>query len=195
MRGTIWKFVVLALLAVPAPATARETYVAFARRLTTEVQEGTRFRADLEAVIAMKVNAYRRGQGAAALKTSSGLLMAARAQAMDLALHDDMGHRASTGQNFDSRMRALRGGELYLPSMGENAARERSKGVTDAGKAANLVQQWIKSSGHRRNMVSRSFVAVATGVVQKGNHIYAVQIFVGPEVKSNAKRAGGVSVY
>jgi uncharacterized protein YkwD len=191
-----WLFVALVMLAGLVSAEARETYVAFAQRLVTQEQANATFRPDLESVVAAKVNSYRRGQGVAALKVSAGLLVAARAHAMDLAIHGEMGHTSSTGMGFDSRMHAFRDGAMFLPSMGENAARERSRGPPDAGKAARMVVQWIKSSGHRHNLVNRSYVAVATGVVQKGDQLYAVQIFVGPEVKSNARRGGaGASVY
>ncbi len=168
-----------------------DTYREHMRSLLAE-RGGTRFRPDLELVVERLVVAYRKDQGAGGLRVALSLRAAARAQAMDLALHSMMGHLSSTGLGFDSRMRVVKGGAIFLPAMGENAARVRSGGPANASKAAKLVQQWIGSSGHRRNMVNRSYVAVATGVVQKGDQLYAVQIFTGPEVNTNLRRGASV---
>jgi uncharacterized protein YkwD len=170
-------------------AVARERYVAFVQRVNAAPPGGLRFRPDLEQVIANAVNGYRRKQGAGAVGVAASLKAAARAHAVDLALNEEMGHVSSSGQDFDSRMRAVKGGPLFLPSMGENAARDRRKSAANSGKALGLVQHWIGSSGHRRNMINRSFTASAVGVVQKGSQIYAVQIFTAPEVKTKVRRA------
>ena len=74
---------------------------------------------------------------------------------------------------------------LVLAAMAENAARLRNSKLADAAKAQALVKQWIDSGGHRRNMANRSFTTMAVGVVTLGNTTYAVQIFSGPEVKTN----------
>jgi uncharacterized protein YkwD len=50
-----------------------------------------------------------------------------------------------------------------------------------------LVAQWIKSPGHRKNLTDRTYVSIAIGVVTSGDDIYAVQIFSGPQVKTNMK--------
>jgi uncharacterized protein YkwD len=57
--------------------------------------------------------------------------------------------------------------------------------LSDMERAQNIVQQWIKSPGHRRNMANRSFTVIAIGAVKRGDQIYAVQIFSGPTVKTN----------
>ncbi len=106
---------------------------------------------------------------------------------MDMALTDFVGHVSSSGQDFESRVRSFRPGELFLPSMGENAARVSSGEAVSTAKAAKLMQQWIKSTAHRKVLSSRNYTSVATGVVQKGNKLYAVQIFSGPEVKTNGR--------
>ena len=104
---------------------------------------------------------------------------------MDLLERGAMDHVSSTGHDFTSRMRALRPGQMILPAMAENAARQTKMVLTSGENAQALVQQWIKSSGHRKNLIDRSFVGIAVGAVQKGDVVYAVQIFVGPDVKTN----------
>ena len=140
----------------------------------------------MEAMIWSSVNAYRRSQGYRPLKVANDKLQfAAQAQAMDLLLQGRVGHAASNGFNFESRMRALNPGVMMLPTMAENAARSTRTGLSDAETATYIVQQWIKSPPHRHAMVSRDYVTVATGVARRGGVIYAVQIFSGPQVKTN----------
>jgi uncharacterized protein YkwD len=86
-------------------------------------------------------------------------------------------------------MRAFRPGDYFLPVLGENAARVSPRGTANAAKAQKLMDQWIKSRGHRKNLVSRDYVSVATGVVQRGDKLYAVQVFMGPDlVKAGADK-------
>jgi uncharacterized protein YkwD len=61
----------------------------------------------------------------------------------------------------------------------------RNSELSDAEKAQALVQQWITSPGHRKNMTNRTYMTIGIGVVTKGNTTYAVQIFSGPVVKTN----------
>ncbi len=172
---------------------ARDTYVMFAQKLTTPGRADARFRPDLERYLLGAANDYRRGKGVGRLGANSRNLIAARAHAMDMALNDFVGHVSSNGADFESRVRAFRPGELFLPSMGENAARVSSGEPVSVAKASKLMTQWIKSASHRKALSSRSYMSVATGVVQKGNKLYAVQIFSGPEVKTNVRRGGALA--
>jgi uncharacterized protein YkwD len=165
---------------------ARETYVQYVQRLVEHPQEGMVFRPDLEQYIGQLLLSYRKG--GSALVVAAGLQRAARAHAMDMAINGFVGHKSSNGYGFDSRMRALKGGALFLPVMGENAARERSKGPANQAKAKRLFGQWVNSPAHRKAMINRSFSSASIGVVQKGDHLYAVTIFSGPDVKTNVRR-------
>jgi uncharacterized protein YkwD len=168
---------------------ARETYMALAQRLVVQAEAEKLVRADLEAELARLANAYRVSKGYHALRIDLSLRDAARAHAMDMMLGSFMGHVASSGHDFDSRMRALRGGAMTLPAMGENAARVSKPGVVDKAMAASLFQQWVKSPPHRKALLSRDYVYVATGVVSKSGVLYADQIFIGPQVETNIQRA------
>jgi uncharacterized protein YkwD len=183
------------LVAVP-PAHGRETYAAFARRMA-QPQIDARFRPDLEALLLSETNRYRVQKGVARLSANATNLGAARAHAMDMALHDFVGHVASTGAGFDSRMHALRPNAFFLPQMGENAARVSSKEPVTNAKALKLMSQWIGSPSHRKALGNRTYTTVSIGVVQRGLKLYAVQVFSGPDVTSNvgrttAKGAGGL---
>ena len=174
------------MLSMVAHSAAQETYAGFANHLVTSPPAGASFSASLEGAILAAANGYRRSQGYAALKAGDAkMLFAARAQAMDLLLQARVGHVSGRGNDFESRMRALRPGIMNLPRMGENAARSTRHGLNDAEIAAYIVQQWINSPAHRHALVSRDYQTVATGVARRGEDVYAVQIFVGPEVKTN----------
>jgi uncharacterized protein YkwD len=176
----------ISVFPIGAQVAAQETYVRYANHLVKSPPEGASFSPFLEGVIVVAVNAYRRSQGYAAMKPAAArVAFAARAQAMDLLVQGRVGHVSGNGYNFESRMRALRPGVMNLPSMGENAARSTRHGLSDAETATYIVQQWIKSAAHRKAMASQDYLTVATGVAQRGGDTYAVQIFVGPEVKSN----------
>jgi uncharacterized protein YkwD len=188
---SISKCVALALLVLNFGLSAQgaETYQAFARRMNASETGEIRFRPDLEAALLVLANKYRASQGVHTLSAAPANLSAARAHAMDMALNDFVGHRSSNGRDFESRMQAFHEGEMFLPSMAENAARASNRSPPDKTKAASLMTQWIKSFPHRRALVSRSYASVATAVVQKGNKLYAVEIFSGPAVKSNIGKA------
>lgn len=177
---------VLLLLNTTAPGLARETYVAFAERMATQPPEGVSIRDDMATAVLRATNAYRATKRLPPLKPAGEvLLLAARAQAVDLLAQGAMGHVSSTGYDFASRMRALHPGQMFLPVMAENAARLRNSKLTDSEAAQALVAQWIKSPSHRKAMSDRSYVTVAIGVARRGKDIYAVQVFSGPVVKTN----------
>jgi uncharacterized protein YkwD len=184
----------LLLVAGTGQAVARETYVQFAQRILASPPEGAEVRGDLEKAVLRATNSYRASKGLPGLKVADAkLLTAARAHAMDLLMMAGMGHTSSNGYGFESRVRAFHQGQMILAPMAENAARVRKGDLSDAQRAQNVVTQWIKSSGHRKNMTNRTYTAVAIGVVKRGDDVYAVQIFTGPTVKTNMMFGNSVS--
>ena len=176
----IWAVVVPALLLGTAVETGAKTYLEIARGSLKNLPAEARLREDLEAVIASQANAYRQSKGVKALQASPLLRDAARAQAVDMMLNGYVGHRASSGHEFDSRMRAFLGISMGLPQMAENAARDTQKGEADSAKARRLFQQWVESRPHRKSLLNGDYKFVSTGAVQRGNKIWAVQIFFAP---------------
>ncbi len=164
---------------------ARETYSAFAARMVAQAQSEHDVRVDLEAEILRLANSYRISQGQPMLKPDLENVNAARAHAMDMMLHHFMGHVASTGHDFESRMRALRPDVMVLPRMAENAVGQNHAGEATAAVAAKLFQLWIKSPAHREALVSLDYVHAATGVVAKNGAVYIDMIFVGPQITTN----------
>jgi uncharacterized protein YkwD len=172
-----------------AGAAARETYLDFSARIVVQAQKEGDIRPDLENQIFSLVNRFRKSNGLPTLALDLAAQRAARAHAMDMLLNNFMGHVSSTGHDFDSRMRALNGGALILPSMAENAARLTHAGKVDSAVATKLFEQWVKSPAHRKTLLSLDYLSVATGAVSKEGQVYADQIFTGPKSKSNMSRS------
>ena len=189
----IWVVVSILLLG-SAVDTGAKTYLETALGSLKNLPADSRFREDLEAVIASQANAYRQSEGVRALQASTLLRDAARAQAVDMMLNGYVGHRASTGHEFDSRMRVFLGSPMRLPQMAENAARDTQKGEADAAKARRLFQQWVESRAHRKTLLNSGYSLVSTGVVQRANKIWAVQIFFAP-LPEGMKVIGSVGLY
>ena len=170
-------------------AQAGETYVQLVARLSNTGSAQHIFQPELEAQLFNLANAFRQANGLPALQRDPKMVTAARAHAADMLQHHFLGHTASTGQGFDSRMRALRNGAMVLPPMGENAVMYRSTHLVRASLAQKLFQSWVNSADHRHTLLSRDYLKVATGVALSAGEAYADQIFTGPEVTTNMQRA------
>ena len=197
--ATLCKYVLIWLvLAVLLPGgfeASAKTYLEIALGSLKNLPADARIREDLETVIAGQANAYRQSKGVASLQASPQLRDAARAQAIDMMLNGYVGHKASSGHEFDSRIRAFLGSPIMMmPRMAENAARDTQQGEANAGKARRLFQQWVESRPHRKTLINSGYKFVSTGVVQRGNKIWAVQIFFAP-LPEGVKVLGGSGLY
>ena len=152
-------------------------YRAYVAELLSALPAGASVRPDLELILDEMASAYRQSQSRKALEASDLLRDAARAQAIDNMMRGKSSHRSRRGDEFGSRFAAYMGDAELYPARGENAASDRKKGEAGEGKARRLFASWIKSPGHRRNLMSRDFEFVSTGVVQRGDELWAVQIF------------------
>jgi uncharacterized protein YkwD len=182
LEGNIMRFlgysaVFAALFLCFAPqAKAASAYRDYAEQVTRQPPEGVSVRPDLEATLDGLAQQARAGKNRP-LVVSTFLKTAARAQAIDMVLGDFVGHTSLKGYSFRARFAAFAEDPDQFPARGENAARERSGGPAGSAKAKKLFQQWLDSGAHRRNLMNRSYNRVSTGVVQKGDHLYAVQMF------------------
>ncbi len=173
------------LLALPGAGRAQAGYKAYAMGLVKAPPKGARFRPDLEAYLNARASAARRKQGLRGLKAGGLMRIAARAQALDMALGGYVGHGSRRGDGFTVRFAAFAGG--LRGHRGENAARNRRHGPVNAAKAGQLFAQWLDSAGHKSNLMRPHYRFVSTGAVQLGRHLYAVQIFWGALAKSGIK--------
>ena len=167
-------------------AYAGQGYRAYVAKILTKLPAGSRVRPDLEAYLNQLASSARKRAGRKPLKASSLLTGAARGQAADMVLGNFVGHHSRSGYRFSARFAAY-AGKGHQGARGENAARDRQRGAADKSKARRLFGQWMNSGGHRRNLLNRVYRYVSTGVIQKGDHLYAVQIFWEPARKQPVK--------
>ena len=50
---------------------------------------------------------------------------------------------------------------------------------SDKDIALALHKNWMRSSGHRANILNRTFKRIGIGIWRKGNKFYATQVFYG----------------
>lgn len=108
-------------------------------------------------------NAQRAQHGCHALVRNRQIDGAAQGYAQQMSASDSFSHNGPDGSTFDQRIR--RAG--YARPGGENIA----EGQASAGQ---VVQDWMNSPGHRRNMLDCSFTTIGIGHTRDG---YWVQDF------------------
>ena len=148
MRKPAVAAVLVAVFAAPVPAHAAPRILA----------------ADtLEAAVARKVNQVRRARGLRALKMTAPLQRAANDHAVNMARHGYFSHDWSNGTNFARWIRRYwpGRGEYRSWSVGENLY-WRGPTIT----AAHVVNAWLNSPPHRRNLLGRSWRNIGVGAVQ-----------------------------
>lgn len=159
-----------------APGKAAESYRVYAIELLRDKPQGVVIRSDLEAYLDGLAAEARGAGGRVPVMASELLRDAARAQALEMLQGNYVGHQSRSGYQFKHRFAAFADPDLH-GNHGENAARDRQDGPVDRAKARRLFQQWLDSTGHRRNLMDRNYRYVSSGAVEFGHHLYAVQIF------------------
>jgi uncharacterized protein YkwD len=159
-----------------SPGSAAEAYRVFAIALLQAKPPGAVIRSDLETYLDGLAAQSRQAGGREPVIASERLRDAARAQALEMLQGNYVGHQSQSGYQFKHRFAAFADPDVH-GNHGENAARDRQDGPVDRAKARRLFQQWLDSTGHRRNLMDRNYRYVSTGAVESGHHLYAVQIF------------------
>ena len=109
--------------------------------------------------IVQLTNAERDKAGCAALHVDSRLTSAAQSHAIDMATKDYLSHTSMDGRTFDQRIRAAE----YSSPAAENIA-------TGQAIPSEVMQDWMQSAGHRRNIVNCSIKAIGVGYDSRGNY-------------------------
>ena len=155
-------FVVLLTLAVPAGAVAAaETARAAASAPMAAVAASPG--PALAAALA-EINRLRARAGVPALALNPKLTAAAQGHADDMAAHGYFSHTGRDGRTFGQRIRAA--GYADYTALGENIARGQPGWYA-------AIASWMRSPGHRANMLSPSFKDIGLG----GRSRYWVQDF------------------
>jgi uncharacterized protein YkwD len=146
----------------------------------------------IEKLILKHINKSREKRNIPTVSGNSGLRKCAREHSSKMASagriwHGDGVHLANkrvTKNLFETILDAfIRSGNRA----GENVAMTFSGRVQGIHKevrserdvARALHKMWMKSSGHRANILNNEFAKVGVGVIQKGKKFYATELFYG----------------
>lgn len=136
------------------------------------------FMCAVELAILEKTNEYRRTKSKPDLKLSPKISFSARLWSDEQASRGRIGHGGFPRQRRSDLMQEFQS-ISGLSLTRENVAMTQSRSQDADAIATRIVDMWIKSWGHRRNMLANSS-HIGIGVSQKnGRSFYATQIFGG----------------
>jgi uncharacterized protein YkwD len=162
-----------ALMAVALLVVALGSIAAPLAASPATAQEAPRGVAAIERAVLDKVNEIRRERGLPPLAPDPALAAIARGYSCAMAERGFFDHTAPDGTTMGDRLRAA--GQRYR-SAGENIARIETRG----DPAERAVTGWLKSPGHRENLLSKSFTTTGVGACRAGRAVYFTQVFVRP---------------
>jgi uncharacterized protein YkwD len=122
--------------------------------------------ADLAAQVVALTNDERARHGCSALRVDDRLTAAAQGHSEDMAERNYFSHDSPEGDGPGERARA----EGYPWWSGENIARGYRS-------AQQVVDGWMDSDGHRRNILNCESVAIGVGVADSSRGLYWTQMF------------------
>ncbi len=142
-------------------------------------QSGLEHPKELERRIFQLTNEARRKNGLCALEPDNGLTTLARAKSDDMAKRHYFSHTNPEGKtiidHYDDEKPAKIG---LLGKIGENIHMGQRNDYSDIKTSARvIVDSWMISPGHRRNILNPAYTSLGVGVAVKGKECYATQSF------------------
>ena len=110
------------------------------------------------------INAERRRRGLRALRHNRRLATAASRHARDMARHHYFSHDSRNGSDFVERIR--RAGYLRQSSGGWSLGENLAWGSGSLASPRAIVNAWMRSPGHRRNILTRRFTDAGIAFVR-----------------------------
>ncbi len=165
-------------------ALARRTFLiacvapwTLARRGEARAVDATRERAStIEQVVMSLTNDVRIGRRLPRLDASAALAAIARRHSRDMLDRGYFDH--CTPEGLHSSDRIARGG-LTFDATGENIYMVKDAGAGPADLASAMVSGWMKSRGHRANILAPDYRVVGVGVAATSRIVLATQLFGG----------------
>ena len=172
--------------ATPAPSRAADPPITIVRAPATARQSAADTGAIEQAVFVL-TNQERQAQGLPALQWDAALAAIARAHSQDMAANNYMSHTNLRGQDQTARaaasgyqIRRDLGGGRYRVGLAENIVSQPTGNVIGQGYVNNdpqsvagaMMQGWMNSEGHRKNILDSQSVRLGVGVVYDGTLYY-----------------------
>lgn len=150
----------------PAPAPAQQKPAAEKPAEKPSANKTTNVSAFEKQVVEL-TNNYRTQNGLSPLKLDVNLSKVAEDKSLDMQKNNYFSHNSPTyGSPFDM----MRNYGIQYSSAGENIAMGQRT-------PQEVVQAWMNSEGHRKNILNPSFTHIGVGHVENGN--YWTQMFIG----------------
>lgn len=127
--------------------------------------------AQIETAIYQQINQVRQRDGLSKLKPNDRLAAVARRYSQQMAEKNFFSHTGIDGTTLGDRVRA---GRISYRIVGENLF----KGTNLTRPAPSAVDGWLKSKGHRENILYPVFAETGIGVWKKNNTYYITQLFL-----------------
>ncbi|MBU4232974.1 MAG: CAP domain-containing protein [Proteobacteria bacterium] len=137
---------------------------------------------ELERRIFQLTNEARHKNGLPTLDWDSGLAVKAREKSDDMIKNNYFSHISPDGKTLKDRFQEEKPASIRnISRIGENIYMgDRLDYSTDIKTQARLiVDGWMTSPGHRRNILDPKYTHLGVGVAAKDKMCYATQIFVG----------------
>ncbi|HZM83607.1 MAG TPA: CAP domain-containing protein [Candidatus Limnocylindrales bacterium] len=122
----------------------------------------------MEDEVTSLINKERAKAGCGAVKTDERMRAAGQAHSADMAKNNYFSHTGRDGSSFVDRL--ARAGYPKEGAAGENIAYGYST-------APAVVNGWMNSEGHRRNILNCSSKSTGVGLAYKGSTPYWTQLF------------------
>ena len=180
MRAGLLFLAVFAFAVMPAMAASVGQYVPQTQPTQAERQA--------ELLIAQGIGAARAGQAPDAPKLGSddALVDIARLRSQAMAGGAPLSHVDAKGRFIAGDMMQAHYGPKG--AFGENIGEAYdSRGFDPQGFAKQMVEGWMNSPGHRKNILSPDFTMSGIGVAVRDGHAFVTQVFYGPGASAPAK--------
>lgn len=162
----------LSLVATPSLSQSLQPSSLGASTFTLPVQSSNI--AQMEADVLRRINLKRQGRGLPDLRLNPTLSLAARSHSQQMARHNFYSHIDHHGRNHRRRVEAL-GLRAYL--VGENLMKcNRSPDPVSLS-----VTSWMRSPGHRKNILLPEMQETGVGIWRKGQTYYVTQLYMEPK--------------
>lgn len=128
----------------------------------------------MEQQILRQVNQQRQRHGLPALRRNPNLSQVARIYSQQMAAHNIYGHIGPSGETHRQRVEAA---GIRAALIGENLM----KVGHDRHPVALSVQAWMKSSGHRKNILLPQMTETGVGIWRRGSTYFVTQLYIEPK--------------
>lgn len=177
----LWLFIFVFSLGLPIPGLKAENSVKFqpAWLWTEEQYPGEN---NIEDYVLELVNKERVKNKLPFYKNDPSLVIAARQHSKEMIDLDYFAHDSPKKEWAEAYQRAYYAG-FFEAFVGENIA--YNFGENDKMAAKNLMQTWLKSPGHRANILNKEYTHIGVGIVKTRknfegydyDYYYATQVF------------------